>query len=223
MRRMLRASGMVVFLASAVTGGTLAFGASAALAGPCGTPVAAGTSCTLTGTATLTGGTLSLTSPASLTWLGSVTGSPQSIVDVVPADQQLLVSDLTGSGSGWHITTSATTFTSGGNTFPNTGTLVFTGSTSSVTATTAPTVACVVVLTCTVPTDTTTYPVAITTAPAAPTAATVYDTSTSTGIGAILIGGSVTPNPVGWWVNVPATALAGTYTSTITMQIISGP
>jgi hypothetical protein len=223
MRRMLRASGLAVFAASVLTAGSLAIGAPAALAGPCGSAVPAGTTCSMTGTVTLTGGTLSLTSPASLTWNGTLTGSAQSLVDVLPGDQQLTVLDATGTGAGWHITTAATTFTSGSNTFPNIGTFVFNGSTGSVTSASAPTAACVVALACTVPTNTSTYPVAITTAPAAPSPSMVYDTATGTGIGAILIGGSAAADPVGWWVNVPATAIAGIYTSTITMEIISGP
>ncbi len=220
-RRMVRASGMVAILASAATLGSVALGSSSALAGPCGVPVAAGTSCTMTGTVTLTGGTLTLTSPAALTWLGTLTGTAQSIVDVLPTDQQLTVTDATGSGAGWHITTSATTFTSGANTFPDLGTFVFNGSLTSVTSTSAPSATCVGL--CTLPTNTTTYPVAITTAAVTPTPVTVYDTSAGTGIGVTLIGGAAEPNPIGWWVNVPATALAGIYTSTITMQITSGP
>jgi hypothetical protein len=51
----------------------------------------------------------------------------------------------------------------------------------------------------------------------------IYDTSASTGLGQIVIGGSTATNPVGWWVYVPASASAGSYTSTITMEIISGP
>jgi hypothetical protein len=45
------------------------------------------------------------------------------------------VTDGTGSLAGWHVTTSATTFTNGTATLPNTGTFVTTGSSSSITAT----------------------------------------------------------------------------------------
>jgi hypothetical protein len=76
---------------------------------------------------------------------------------------------------------------------------------------------------CTLPTNATTYPVAITTAPAASTPSVIYDTTAGTGLGQILIGGSAQPNPVGWWVNVPASAISGSYISTITMAVISGP
>jgi hypothetical protein len=36
-----------------------------------------------------------------------------------------------------------------------------------------------------------------------------------------VIGGAT--HPVGWWVKVPANTLAGTYTSTVTLQVNSGP
>jgi hypothetical protein len=42
-------------------------------------------------------------------------------------------------------------------------------------------------------------------------------------MGQVVIGGSTAAHPVGWWVNVPASATAGSYTSTVTMTIISGP
>jgi hypothetical protein len=192
-----------------------------ASAGACGTAIPAGTSCTMTGTVTLSGGTLTLTSPSSLTWTGSLTGLDQSLVDTTALDQQYTVDDATGSGAGWHVTTSATTFTNGTHTFNNTGTFVTNGSVSSVTSTSAPTATCTA--TCTLPTNTTTYPVAITTAATTPTPVTIYDTAVNTGMGQIVIGGSTQTNPVGWWVNVPASASSGSYTSTITMQITSGP
>jgi len=192
-----------------------------ATATSCGSAVPAGSNCTLTGTLTLSGGTLTLTSPASLTWTGTLTGTDQSLVDVVSGDQQYTVDDATGTGAGWHVTTSATTFTNGSHTLPNAGTLVTTGSVTSVTATTAPTATCTG--TCTLPTNSTTYPVAITTAASSPTPVTIYDTAAATGLGQIVIGGSTQANPVGWWVNVPASAVAGSYTSTLTMAIVSGP
>jgi hypothetical protein len=222
MRRLLNAMGVLTVLAGGLTAGSVALLAGTAEAGPCGTAIAAGVSCTLTGTVGLTAGTLTLTSPASLTWAGTLTGTSQSLVDVIAADQQYTVNDATGSGAGWHVTTSATTFTNGAHTFPDSGTFVTNGSVTSIAATISPTASCVGG-TCTLPTNTTTYPVAITTAAAAPTPATIYDTSAGTGLGQILIGGSTQPNPVGWWVNVPASASAGSYTSTITMAVISGP
>jgi hypothetical protein len=210
-----------MILTSGLTAGSMAVMSGPADAGACGTAVPAGTTCTMTGTVSLTAGSLTLTSPSSLSWSSTLTGSDQQLVDVNTGDQQYTVNDATGSGAGWHVTTSATTFTNGSHTFPNTGTFSTNGSVSSISATTAPTATCTG--TCTLPTNTTTYPVAITTAASSPTPSTIYDTAVNTGLGQIVIGGSTNPAPVGWWVYVPASASAGSYTSTITMEIISGP
>jgi hypothetical protein len=221
MRRLLHALGVLLVLGGGLTAGSVALMPGTANAAGCGTPVAAGSNCTMTGTVTLTAGTLTLTTSSSLTWAATLTGDNQSAVDVVTGDEQYTVNDATGSGAGWHVTTSATTFTNGTHTFSNTGTFVTTGSVTSISATTAPTATCVG--TCTLPTNGTTYPVAITTAASSPTPVTIYDTALNTGLGAIVIGGSTQPDPVGWWVNIPASASAGSYTSTITMAMVSAP
>jgi hypothetical protein len=174
-----------------------------------------------TNTVNVNGGTLTLTPPSSLTWATTLTGRDQDLVDMIPGDQQYTVDDETGSGAGWHVQVSALTFTHGSHTFPNSGTFVTNGSLTSSTATSAPTATCTG--TCTLPVNTTTYPVAITTGPSNPTPFVIYDTAASTGLGQVIIGGSTQPDPVGWWVKVPADALAGSYTSTVTIETISGP
>jgi hypothetical protein len=71
-----------------------------------------------------------------------------------------------------------------------------------------------------------TYPVAITTAATSPTPYTIYDTAASSGLGQVVIGGSTAANPVGWWLAIPADVYYGTggvYTSTVTLEVISGP
>ncbi|HXS63990.1 MAG TPA: hypothetical protein VN767_14145 [Streptosporangiaceae bacterium] len=224
MRRFTLTRKLSYLFSGAVVAGSLALAcgqADPALAATCGSPVATGTDCTMTGTVSLTGGTLTLTSPSSLSWSSTLTGVDQSLVDTTAADQQYTVDDATGSGSGWHVTISATTFANGASTFPDSGTFSTNGSTSSATATTAPSATCTT--TCTLPQNSTTYPVAITTATASPTFFTIYDNAATDGLGSILIGGSTNPNPVGWWVQVPGSAISGSYTSTITMTIISGP
>jgi hypothetical protein len=221
MRRILNALGVLTVLAGGLTAGSVALLSGTAGAAACGSATVAGTPCSLTGTVTLTGGALTLTSPASLAWTGTLTGTSQSLVDVITGDQQYTVNDATGSGAGWHVSITATTFTNGGHTFPDTGTFVTNGSTSSITAALAPSATCTG--TCTLPANTTTYPVAITTAAATPPASTIYDTTAGTGLGQILIGGSGNPDPVGWWVNVPGSAVSGAYTSTITLTVISAP
>lgn len=212
-----------MILASGLTAGSVALLSGPADATACSptTPVAAGLSCTMTGTVSLTAGSLTLSSPSSLSWSSTLTGVDQQLVDVNASDQQYTVNDATGSGNGWHVTTSATTFTNGSHTFPNTGTFSTNGSISSISSTSGPSATCTA--TCSLPTNTETYPVAITTAASSPPPSMIYDTSASSGMGQIVIGGSTAANPVGWWVVVPASAISGSYTSTITMEIISGP
>lgn len=189
----------------------------------CGSPVNAGSNCTSTGTLTLTGGNLSLTAPSTLGWSSTITGVDLSLYDPTAADQGYTVSDDTGTGAGWHVTLSATTFANGTHYLPDATTFSTNGGTTSATASTAPTALCVASSNCTLPTNTTTYPVAVTTALTSPTAVTVYDTSANTGMGNIQIGGTGATNVVGWWLKVPASAYAGAYTSTLTFSVISAP
>jgi alpha-tubulin suppressor-like RCC1 family protein len=166
-------------------------------------------------------GPLTLTSPASLTWTVNGNGTNQNVVDSVPADQQLTIADITGTGAGWHVTVSAATFTNGTHLLPDTGTLYFTGSITSVAATTAPTATCIGA--CTLPTNTTVYPVAITTAASSPPATTVYSASANTGKLSMNLGGNSALRPIGWWVKVPASAFSGSYTSAVTISVVSAP
>ena len=207
-----------------LTGGV---GASALLAvpaqaGTCVTPAA----CSLTGTLTLAAGTLNLTTDGTLGWSAAVTGSDLNLVDATAPDEIYTVVDASGAAAGWHVTVAATTFTTGTVTLANTGTFSTNGSITSKTTAGYPTAACTAGSTCTLPTHTTaptTFPVAITTAASAPTPYVIYDADAATGMGSIAIGGSASPAPVGWWLNVPGNTTPGTYTSTISMTVISAP
>jgi hypothetical protein len=217
-------AGVCLLLAGGVGGPYLLLAAEPASAVSCGAAEPAGTPCTLTGTVGLTGGSLTLTAPSSLTWAATLNGQDQQLVDATTGDTQYGVNDATGSGAGWHVTASATTFTSGSLTLANAGTLSTNGSTSSVSSTTVPGSQCNTsggANTCVLSASTASYPVAITTAASTPTAFTIYDDSANAGMGSITVGTSA--HPVGWWVSVPSSAAAGTYTSTITMAIVSGP
>jgi hypothetical protein len=209
---------VLTFFAGGLAPVVIALTPGTASASGCGMAIAAGTSCTLTGSLGVSASTLTLTSPSSLAWSETLTGLDQSVVDT--SDQQYTVNDATGSGDGWHVTVSATTFTNGSYTLTDTGTFSTNGSTGSITSTSAPTATCSANATCTLPTNTETYPVAITTAATSPTPTNIYDTSAGTGLGQIVIGGT---NPVGWWLQVPASVYAGSYTSTVTLEVISGP
>jgi hypothetical protein len=214
-------------------------GAGAVLIGGIGAPVilaagtasaatcSPGTPCIITGTATLTSGTLTMVAPGSLTWATTLTGLTQDLVDTVPADQGFTVNDATGSATGWNVSVEATTFTStvpAAATLPDTGTFSTTGSVTSATAATPPTAACTSGAgTCTLPVDTAvTYPVALTTA-AAPTPTVIYEAATGSGLGSIDIGGAAAADPVGWWLAVRPDAAPGAYASTVTIALASGP
>jgi hypothetical protein len=219
-RRLAPAIGACVLLAGGIIAAAL-LAAGTARAAACGPATLAGTPCTLTGTLGVAAGTLNLTSPVALAWATSANALDQQLVDTTASHQSYTVTDTSAAGAGWHVTISATTFTSGANTLANGGTFLTNGSITAEAAITAPTASCGPLSTCTLPANATVYPLAITTAPAAPAAFTIYDTGVNTGLGTILIGAGA--NPVGWWVNVPAKALAGTYTSTVSLQIVSGP
>jgi hypothetical protein len=195
--------------------------APAADAAVCG-PAAPAATCTMPGTLTLTAGSLGVAAPASLTWSSALTGLNLSLVDAT--DTTYTVDDATGSGAGWNLGVTATTFTAGALVLPNTGTLSTTGSITSATATTAPSAACTTGGGgCVLPVSTTapvTYPVPVTTATTSPPTAIIYTANANTGMGSILIGSTV---PVGWWVAVPAGTKIGTYTSTITLTLASTP
>lgn len=141
-----------------------------------------------------------------------------SAVDTLPTDQTLTVNDATGTASGWQVTVAATTFTSGVHVLSNSGTFALNGSTASMTDTFGPSTACASGSTCTLPVNSsTTYPVVITTAASSPTPVTIYQAAVGSGLGAILI------NPVGWWLNIPGNTQAGSYTSTVTLEILATP
>jgi putative surface cell wall-binding protein len=221
MRRSLRMLAVLTFLTGGLTPAFIALTPDVASATGCGAAIAAGSSCTLTGTLGVNAGSLTLTSPTSLTWGETLNGLNQNVVDATAADQQYTVNDATGSGAGWNVSMSATTFTTGSHTLANAGTLSTNGSLTSISGTTAPTATCSAA--CTAPTDTTTYPVAITTAATSPTPSIIYDTAVATGLGLFVIGGSAALNPVGWWLQIPASVYAGSYTSTVTLEVTSGP
>ncbi|MBO9532997.1 MAG: hypothetical protein J7513_08495 [Solirubrobacteraceae bacterium] len=154
--------------------------------------------------ATLNAGTLSFIdgTPGNVTFSTSLNGANQ----VLTATQPLTVGDATGSGAGWSIAATSTTFTTGSRNLSNTATTV----------TTAPSLACKASTTCTLATNAVTYPFTLPAAASAPTAQKLYTAAAGTGMGAQ----TVTPT---WRLSVPATTYAGAYTSTWTFTLTSGP
>jgi hypothetical protein len=108
---------------------------------------------------------------------------------------------------GWHLTITSTQFTTGGGS-PHT--LATTA--SSITSVSSVCAAG----SCVNPTNSVTYPVAVPAASSPPTAVTFYNAAANTGQGTF----TVTPTIR---VTVPQNSYAGTYTSTLTLAIASGP
>jgi hypothetical protein len=179
--------------------------------------------CTITGTATVGAGTLSLgAATGSISWATALSGYTVTIA----AHDPVTVVDATGSGAGWNLTASATPFTDStgstkcaaanpctlGSRFDMSETAIHNDSETGV--------ECATGATCTLPTDSVPRPVTVPTSCGTSgttcTPATLVDAAPTTGMGAIALDAY-------WWVTIPANAHAGTYSSTITLTVSSGP
>jgi len=163
--------------------------------------MALGASATATGT--LTGSTLSLSTSATPSFSANLDLGDSTPTYTVP----LTIQDTRGTGAGWNATITSTQFTTGGGT-PST----LATNASSLTGVTS---VCATG-TCTNPTNSITYPAAVPAAPTAPAAVKFFNSSANTGMGKF----TNTPT-IG--VFVPQSSVAGTYTSTLTISIVSGP
>ncbi len=159
-----------------------------------------------TATANLTAGSLGFVSaPPNVTFTDTLNGTNQTAT----SPQALDVSDATGSGNGWNMTATSTTFTSGGHTLAVGATTI--GAT--------PGVACDAGATCQLATvlgSKVSYPYTLPAAAVAPTATEMFDANTNTGMG----NQTVTPT---WSLAIPANTYAGSYTSTWTLSLVSAP
>ena len=109
--------------------------------------------------------------------------------------------------AGWNETITSTTFSTGTHTL----------STSASTIAGAPTVVCdTAYANCTAATNSVTYPLGVPAGSSPPTAVKFVDAASGTGAGEF----TVTPTVS---VSVPQNSFAGTYTSTLTIAIVSGP
>jgi WxL domain surface cell wall-binding len=158
--------------------------------------------------ATLTAGTLGFaTTPAAVTFPSTALNGQNKTVTV---QQPLDIADATGSGAGWNITATSTQFkTTGGNTLPL-------GSVTVASAPGAPT--CDTNVTCTVGGATTVaFPYTLPSAAGTgPTATKLYNAPANTGMG------DQTVSPT-WTLAIPGNAYAGSYSSTWTLSLVSGP
>lgn len=157
-----------------------------------------------TGTATVAAGTLTETNATTPAISSTLNGTDQTATYTLA----ITANDATGSGAGWNLTLTSTQFSTGGTT-PKT--LATTASSLS-----AVTEACAAGTTCTAPTNAITYPVVVPAASTAPTAVKFYNAAAATGLGKF----TITPT-IG--VTIPANTYAGSYTSTVTLAVVSGP
>ncbi len=155
-------------------------------------------------TGTVVGGaTLSASSTGTPSFSLTLNGTDQTTSYTLPAQ----AIDPRGTGAGWNLTVTSTQFSDGsGHTFPTTA--------SSITAATN---ACGASSTCTQATNSVSYAsLTVPAGPTAPAAVKFFNAATNTGMGKIDVSATVS-------VAVPANVFAGTYTSTVTVSIVSGP
>jgi hypothetical protein len=165
------------------------------------TPAVAATS-TVTGT--VSAGTLSLTTSATPSFGITLDGTDQTASYTVPTT----VTDATGSGNGWNLTITSTQFTTGGG---SPSTLATTASSISSVAN-----SCVGGSTCTLPTNGIATGQTVPAAGTPPAAVKYFNAAAATGRGKF----TNTPTIA---VALPASTLAGSYSSTLTLSAVSGP
>jgi len=163
----------------------------------------AATAATATVTGTLSGSALSLTTSATPSFSANLDSGDSTPTYTVP----LTIKDTRGSGAGWNSTITSTQFTTGGGSPQTlaTNASTLTGVTSSCASGT-----------CTNPTNAITYPVSVPAASSPPTAVKFFNAAANTGMG-------VFTNTPTIGVFVPQNSFAGTYTSTLTLSVVSGP
>ncbi len=157
-------------------------------------------------TATLTAGSLGFVAAPTAVAFPSTALTGLNLTLTAP--ETIDIGDATGSGLGWNVTATSTTFTAGTNTLP----------TSATTIASAPSVpACDSNSTCSPATVAgVTFPYSLPAEKTAPTATKVYAATAGTGMG------DQTLQPT-WSLAVPSKANAGAYTSTWTISLVSGP
>ena len=160
-----------------------------------------GAQATVTGN--VQGGSLSLTTTAAPSFSATLDGTDQNKAYTLPST----VSDARGNGAGWNLTITSTQFSTGSG-----------GSTLATNASTITGVAnsCASGSTCTNPTNAVAYPVGVPAGATAPTAVKYFNAATGTGRGTFA-------NTPSMNVFLPANADAGSYSSTLTISVVSGP
>jgi hypothetical protein len=146
--------------------------------------------------------TLSVSTTAAPTFAANLNGGDQTPTYTTA----LTVNDTRTAGSvGWNLTITSTQF--------NTGTHTLATNASTVTGVTS---ACANGGLCTNPTNSLTYPVNVPAGSSPPTPSKFYNAASATGVGTF----TVTPTIK---VSVPQNSYAGSYVSTLTIAVVSGP
>jgi hypothetical protein len=160
-------------------------------------------------TSNISGGSLAFinSTPGNVSFSATLNGANQ----VATTPQTFDVGDSTGSGSGWNITATSTSFTTGGA-IPH----VLANDSVSVQAIGVPSASCDNNVSCTTATNGISYPYSLPADTSAPTASKVFNAAVDTGLG----NQSLTPT---WSLSLPANTYAGTYQSTWTFSLVSGP
>ena len=160
----------------------------------------------VTASASITAGSLAfVSSPSTISFAATLNGADQTVT----SSQTFDVGDATGSGSGWNVTATSTTFSTGGGT-PRTL------ATSATTVQSAPTVGCDASVTCTTATNAITYPFVLPAGATAPTAQKLFNAAANSGMGNQTVTAS-------FRLALPANTYAGTYSSTWTYSLASAP
>jgi hypothetical protein len=169
-----------------------------------GSAVAAFADSSTGATVVVNAGNLSETGPTSVSATPvTLTGDDQTTTYSLG----LTVTDARGNGAGWNLTITSTTFTSGSNSL----------STAASSINAAPTVACSGSGGhCTNPNNGITYPMGVPAGATAPNPVKFFDAAANTGLGKFTITPTVT-------LSIPANTLAGTYSSTVSVAVVSGP
>jgi WxL domain surface cell wall-binding len=155
-------------------------------------------------TGTVTGGAaLSVAANGTPSFALTLNGTDQVATYTLPVE----AIDPRGSGAGWNMTVTSTQFKdASGHTFPTTA--------SSIIAAAS---VCGPSSTCTTPTNSISYTAfALPAAAIAPAAVKFFNSALNTGLGKVDVNATVS-------VAVPANVFAGTYNSTVTVAIVSGP
>lgn len=169
-------------------------------------------------TLSLTAGSLGFVSaPSALSFSGTLNGKTQDLT----AAENLDVSDATGSGDGWNITLTSTTFSNGtGTPSACSSTAPCTEPTGATTIQSAPSVSCDTgasgCSTAVYDSANVSYPYTVPAASTAPTATEMFDAKTGTGMGNQTAATT-------FQLAVPADSYSGDFSSTWTFTLSSAP